>query len=352
MFKKELNVLNINKFETLKGIVNTIQNVVDKQYLIVLTGKDNQFELNIILKELQSQYPNVQEISAVDVKKMNSFDCLIRNNIIIKSIDEFKIVEGQITKMENYSIQLRTSDIESKFFIGKTIFNELEREKVAVGDIIKIYKDTGFVVRLGRNLGTDNINTSEKLIEMPQGECFKTEKRTTRITLNQLDLLNCKSNSLSQFYSTELVPKHIRDDVNIQVNRWIKEGKISIDISPIIINHAEILNDNDIYMIHQSSVFLNYKIPIIFIGMNIHNQNCLTLEIPHVEYTELKNCLLSYIETNQLKIASSVLKKITSLVSRENFISIISLLNLVSNKNEITEEIFKTHLKYFLINKF
>lgn len=352
MFKKELNILNIDKFETLKPIISTIQNIIDKQYSIVLIGKESQFELNIVLKALQLQYPNMQEICASDIKKLNNFDWLIRNNIIIKSVDEFKIVEGQITKMENYSIQLRTSDIESKFFIGKTIFNELEREKVVVGDIIRIYKDTGFVVRLGRNLGTDNINTSEKLIEMPQGECFKTEKRTTKITLNQLDLLNCKTNNLSQFYSTELVPKHIRDDINVQVNRWIKEGKITIDINPIVINHSEVFTNNDIYMILQSSIFLNYKIPIIFIGINIHNQNCLTLEIPQVEHAELKNYLLSYIETSQLKIASSVLKKITSLVSRENFISIISLLNLINNKNEITEEIFKTHLKYFLINKF
>ena len=50
MFKKELNILNIDKFETLKPIISTIQNIIDKQYSIVLIGKESQFELNIVFQ--------------------------------------------------------------------------------------------------------------------------------------------------------------------------------------------------------------------------------------------------------------------------------------------------------------
>lgn len=188
----------------------------------------------------------------------------LRRSITVVYNYEFKIVEGQLTKMTEHFIQLKTTDMESRFEIGAQIWDELNREKVRIGDVIRIYKQFGLIRRVGRAVSIGNNVSDEKFIDIPSGECIKIEENTTALSLDEIDIINVGENSVNMIYSNINVDSLIQEEVDKMVDTWIREKKVTIKTTPLIISVDREYNIKDLEMILDLSKAK--KVPIILLS--------------------------------------------------------------------------------------
>lgn len=211
-----------------------------------------------LLKEfLKKSVSKASWLNADELKKTNrnELETIMRNVVIIRFKEQLKIVEGEIMSIKNNRIVLKTVDMESEFDIGAKMKIELEKERAKVGDLIKIYKEAGFVTKIGKSSIT-NDESEEYLIKkakIPEGECFKIENINTELTLNEIDIVNCNENGEEDFYVNTHIPQVIRDEVNNQVMKWKKQEKLIYRKGIVIIEDADKLSA-DIY-----NMFKSYK---------------------------------------------------------------------------------------------
>ena len=103
------------------------------------------------MKNIMKNYDyEIIKISSTDfLSKFEILVKIIRKSVIIEFNEDLKIVEGELTSVTSNKLTLKTVDMESVFDIGIKIKQELDRERVNVGDIIKIYKESEFICRIG-----------------------------------------------------------------------------------------------------------------------------------------------------------------------------------------------------------
>lgn len=168
----------------------------------------------------------------------------LRSTIEIKLKETQKVIEGEVVNLTNDKIYLKTMDMDSVFEIGVRMSKELERERVCVGDVIKIYKENCFVTKIGRASTQSASFRSDLLpiVSVPEGECIKTENTETILTLDELDIINSKENGEELLYTNQLAPEHVQTEVDKRINKWIKEGKAVFQKGILIIEDCEMLS--------------------------------------------------------------------------------------------------------------
>lgn len=207
--------------------------------------------LTEFLKDGKSKlvYTSAYELEDASYKKTRK---TMRSTALVSFKEQLKVVEGEIISINNDKLVLKTVDMESAFDIGAKMKAELERERASVGDIIKIYKEAGFVTRIGRSAmqKSEIQNSLFKSVEIPEGECFKTENVHTELSLDEIDVINYKEAGEELIYSNIYVSDSVQHEVDNKVAKWIKERKATIRKGIVIIEDSHLLSKNVLDMIY------------------------------------------------------------------------------------------------------
>ncbi|ELA42342.1 uncharacterized protein VICG_00440 [Vittaforma corneae ATCC 50505] len=269
----------------------------------------------------------IRDDGKLSVQKLHK---LIRSVTAVTIKEYLKIVEGEVISMSNGKIHLKTRDMESVFGIGVRIRKELERERVCVGDIIKIYKESCFVVRQGR-LSERNPSLAFDLlpkIQLPEGECIKTETVHTTLTLNELDTLNFKENGEEYLYTDVYINGYIRNEVDKKVAKLLKEGKAGLERGVLVIDGCEALSEDEIKCI--ISVCSGMLHPTVFLVFDQEDSRQVAGEISlrFYKYTasETGDILRNYCASNDVEIEDGAVEKLCEIADSKGLCAAIRIL--------------------------
>lgn len=271
---------------------------------------------------------NTEEIKNILRRSMRS-----TMNVVFK--EQLKIVEGEVVSITEDKIVLKTVDMESAFEIGARIQQELKRARVIVGDIIKVYKESGYVCKLGRSLSQRTEVQSAYLPQMalPEGECFKMEKTTTNICLYEIDLINLKESAKEGLYSgDEMIPENISKEADEKIVKMIRENKAEINKGVLVIENAHLLPDEILRFIN---LYKNSELSpaIILIGRKIPScieNNLIVLRLSDINYNKAMNIIKKRAEYIGCAIENEILEYLASMVKNRSIEYVLNLLELVN----------------------
>lgn len=276
----------LRKYEKLRedadGFVFTPQMMKNHQILskVLKTGRDihtaligskgsgKHSLLTIALKEEERKVSvmHCSELLQAGTQVSKLISKNLRSTIEVKIKENQKIIEGEVVNLTNDKIHLKTMDMDSVFEIGVRMGKELEKERVCVGDVIKIYKENCFVTKIGRASTQSASFRSDLLpiVPVPEGECIKNENTESILTLDDLDVINSRENGEEFLYTNQLVSDHIQTEVDKRVNKWVKEGKAILEKGILIIEDCELMT-SDSYNLLQACLNELYSPFVILI---------------------------------------------------------------------------------------
>ena len=132
-------------------------------------------------------------------------------------------------------VGLKTAKGVKTLKLDPSIYEGLQKERVAVGDVIYIEAATGAVKRVGRcdAYATEFDLEAEEYVPLPKGDVHKKKEIVQDVTLHDLDAANAKPTgggdlmsvmgSLMKPKKTEITEK-LRTEINKVVNRYIDQG--------------------------------------------------------------------------------------------------------------------------------
>ena len=132
-------------------------------------------------------------------------------------------------------VGLKTAKGVKTLKLDPSIYEGLQKERVAVGDVIYIEAATGAVKRVGRcdAYATEFDLEAEEYVPLPKGDVHKKKEIVQDVTLHDLDAANAKPSgggdlmsvmgSLMKPKKTEITEK-LRTEINKVVNRYIDQG--------------------------------------------------------------------------------------------------------------------------------
>ena len=122
-----------------------------------------------------------------------------------------------------------------KLRLDPSIYEAVQKERVAVGDVIYVEANTGAVKRVGRSdaYATEFDLEAEEYVPIPKGEVHKKKEIVQDVTLHDLDVANARPQGGQDIMSmmgqlmkpkkTEITDK-LRQEINKVVNRYIDQG--------------------------------------------------------------------------------------------------------------------------------
>ncbi|CAG0918583.1 unnamed protein product [Notodromas monacha] len=220
-----------------------------------------------IAKELGSKVPFRpmvgSEVYSSEVKKTEVLMENFRRAIGLRVKETKEVYEGEVTELTPQEIEntmggygktiagvivgLRTSKGTKQLKLDPTVFEALQQEKVAVGDVIYIETNTGAVKRQGRMdayAAEFDLETDE-FVPLPKGEVHKKREVVQDITLHDLDEANAQPQNhggqdifsimghIIKGRKTEITDK-LRKEIN-------KVNFISITLLDDFLNKSELL---------------------------------------------------------------------------------------------------------------
>lgn len=240
--------------------------------VVAISGQNGSGRRTFVKKAIQELRKPSRTLSIHEVLKDGQLDPqnfrkALRSTTDILIKEQLKVIEGEVISITNRKLQLKTMDMESVFEIGVRMQRELQRERVCVGDVIKIYKESCFVTRLGRSserCASSRSDLLQKVIQ-PEGECIKTEAVVTKLTLDELDVINLGENWQDCFYENIPVNSYISNEVDRNVSKLLKEGKAEINKGCLIFSECDTLHPSDLQkMIAISSELFSPTVILIF----------------------------------------------------------------------------------------
>jgi len=143
---------------------------------------------------------------------------------------------GGLTKaVSSVIITLKTTKGSKQLKLDPSIYENLQKEKVSVGDVIYIEANSGNVKRVGRsdNYASEFDLEADIYVPIPKGDVHKKKEILQDVTLHDLDVANARPQGGQDFYSiigqmmknkkTEITEK-LRNEVNKIVNKYIDQG--------------------------------------------------------------------------------------------------------------------------------
>jgi RuvB-like protein 1 (pontin 52) len=137
--------------------------------------------------------------------------------------------------------------------LDAAIYESIEKEKIAVGDVIYIEASSGAVKRVGRSdayVGENDLEADE-FVPLPKGDVHKKKEIVQDVTLHDLDVANAKPsqgqdaislvNSLMKQKKTEITEK-LRQEINKVVNKYIDQGVAELVPGVLFIDEVHMLD--------------------------------------------------------------------------------------------------------------
>lgn len=191
------------------------------------------------------------EIFSAEVKKTAALMENFRRAIGLRIKETKDIYEGEVTELTpeeaedplgGYGKTIRSVVVGLKSYRGTKqlrldpkIYESIQKERVAVGDVIYIEANTGAVKRVGRSdaYATEFDLETEEYVPLPKGEVHKKKEIVQDVTLHDLDVANARPQGGQDIMSmmgqlmrpkmTEITDK-LRTEINKVVSKYIDQG--------------------------------------------------------------------------------------------------------------------------------
>lgn len=198
--------------------------------------------------EVYSSEVKKTEVLMENFRRSIGIDRLILG-LRIKEVKE--VYEGEVTDLKPVEVEnplggygksishvvigLKTVKGSKQLKLDPVIYENMQKEKVSVGDVIYIEASNGAVKRVGRSdaFATEYDLEAENYVPVPKGEVHKKKEVVQDVTLHDLDSANARPAGGSDVMSlmgqlmkpkkTEVTDK-LRKEINKVVNKYIEQG--------------------------------------------------------------------------------------------------------------------------------
>lgn len=233
------------------------------------------------------------EVYSSEVKKTEILMENFRRAIGLRVRETKEVYEGEVIEMtpvetenplggygktiSHLIVGLKTAKGTKHLKLDPTIYDDIQREKVELGDVIYIEANSGAIMRQGRCdvYAAEYDLEAEEYVPLPKGDVRKTRKVVQDITLHDLDAANSKTQGGKDILSmvgqllkprkTEITDK-LRGEINKVVDKYIDEGIAELVPGVLFIDEVHMLDVECFTYLHRA---LESKIsPIVIFSTN------------------------------------------------------------------------------------
>lgn len=212
------------------------------------------------------------EIFSNEVKKTESLMENFRRAIGLRIKETKEVYEGEVTDLTPEEIEnnlgtgsaygktishvvvgLKSAKGTKTLRLDPSIYESIQKEKVAIGDVIYIEANTGAVKRVGRSdvYATEFDLEAEQYVPLPKGDVHKKKEIVQDVTLHDLDVANARPQGGQDVLSimgqllkpkkTEITEK-LRTEVNKVVQKYIDQGVAELVPGVLFIDEVNMLD--------------------------------------------------------------------------------------------------------------
>ncbi len=209
------------------------------------------------------------EVYSSEVKKTEILMENFRRAIGLRIKETKEVWEGEVTEITPQEVEdphggygktvgsviigLKTTKGSKQLKLDPSIYEGLQKEKVAVGDVIYIEASSGAVKRVGRcdAYATEFDLEAEEYVPIPKGDVHKKKEIVQDVTLHDLDVANARPQGGHDFISmmnqitrpkkTEITEK-LRVEINKVVNKYIDHGIAELVPGVLFIDEVHMLD--------------------------------------------------------------------------------------------------------------
>jgi RuvB-like protein 1 (pontin 52) len=209
------------------------------------------------------------EVYSQEVKKTEILAENFRRAIGLRIKENKEVYEGVVVEITPFEIDnplggygktishvilgLQSKKGVKQLKLEDTIYENLQKERVEVGDVIYIDASNGSVKRVGRSdtFANQFDLEAEEYVPMPKGNVFKRKNVFQNVTLHDLDQANARPKGgqdvlklmggLGKNKRTEITEK-LREEINKIVNTYIEQGIAELIPGVLFIDEAHMLD--------------------------------------------------------------------------------------------------------------
>lgn len=236
-----------------------------------------------VAQELGSKVPFCpmvgSEVYSSEVKKTEVLMENFRRAIGLRIKETKEVYEGEVTELtpcetenplggygktiSHVVIGLKTSKGTKQLKLDPSIYDSLQKEKVAVGDVIYIESNSGAVKRQGRSdtFAAEFDLEAEEYVPLPKGDVHKKKEIIQDVTLHDLDVANARPQGGQDIMSmmgqllkpkkTEITDK-LRKEINKVVNRYIDQGIAELVPGVLFVDEVHMLDIECFTYLHRA----------------------------------------------------------------------------------------------------
>ena len=159
------------------------------------------------------------EVYSSEVKKTEILMENFRRAIGLRMKETKEVWEGEVTEItpeededphggygkvvNSVVVGLKTTKGQKQLKLDPSIYENIQKEKVAVGDVIYIEATSGAVKRVGRSdsYSTEYDLEAEEYVPIPKGDVHKKKEIVQDVTLHDLDVANARPQGGHDFLS-------------------------------------------------------------------------------------------------------------------------------------------------------
>ncbi|ODV80523.1 RuvB-like helicase 1 [Suhomyces tanzawaensis NRRL Y-17324] len=209
------------------------------------------------------------ELFSAEIKKTATLMENFRRAIGLRIKETKEVYEGEVTELtpeeaenplggygktiSHVIVGLKTAKGTKNLRLDPSIYESIQKERVAVGDVIYIESNTGAVKRVGRSdaYATEFDLEAEEYVPLPKGEVHKKKEIVQDVTLHDLDVANARPQGGQDVLSmmgqllkprkTEITDK-LRSEVNKVVSKYIDQGVAELIPGVLFIDEVNMLD--------------------------------------------------------------------------------------------------------------
>ena len=209
------------------------------------------------------------EVYSSEVKKTEILMENFRRSIGLRIKETKEVWEGEVVEItpeevedphggygkvvQSVIVGMKTTKGQKQLKLDPSIYENIQKEKVAVGDVIYIEATSGAVKRVGRSdsYATEYDLEAEEYVPIPKGDVHKKKEIVQDVTLHDLDMANAKPQGGHDFLSlmsqinrpkkTEITEK-LRLEINKVVNKYIDHGIAELVPGVLFIDEVHMLD--------------------------------------------------------------------------------------------------------------
>lgn len=206
------------------------------------------------------------ELYSAEIKKTLALMENFRKAIGLRIRETKEVYEGEVIELtpeadtlgtgkaiSNVIVGLKTAKGTKTLRLDPSIYELIQKERVAIGDVMYIEANTGAVKRVGRldAYATEFDLEAEEYVPLPKGEVHKKKEIVQDVTLHDLDVANARPQGgqdvllmmgqLLKPKKTEITDK-LRGEVNKVVAKYIAQGVAELIPGVLFIDEVNMLD--------------------------------------------------------------------------------------------------------------